>query len=203
LRGSLNVVGRPWKIIRSGFSQVSPSTFSGGGGGVSRLTITHSTLQMQNAHHACIMKGMPQRWLTIFSSPKTGGSSKNDAAPIRNPKVSVTSDASSVPRRQNPPNRNTVVIGGARSAAMTLMASKMLEYRPPSVDHSIARIITTTEAIRAMFTCARSLVCGRIRCTRSTATSVPELLSAADTVLISAASTAAEISLSVRSGPVG
>src|SRR5271154_5006479 len=116
------------KMTEIGFFHVKPSTCSGGGGGVSKLTMTNSTLHRQNTHHACIRNGIPSLWLMIFSVPKTGKSRMNDAAPTRKPKVRVAIDACFVPRRQNTPNKNTVVIGGARSAAITLIASKMLEY---------------------------------------------------------------------------
>src|SRR6266481_8888066 len=115
------------KITARGLSQVRPSILSAGGGGVSRLIRMNIALQMQNTHQACIMKEIPQRWVTIFSVPNTGSSSTKDAAPIKKPVIRVTTEASLVPRRQNTPNRKTVVIGGARSAAITLMASKMLE----------------------------------------------------------------------------
>ncbi len=42
-------------------------------------------------------------------------------------------------------SKNTVVIGGERAAAITLIASKMLENLAPCVDHKIARSITTAE----------------------------------------------------------
>ena len=148
---------------------------------------------MQNTHHACIRNGIPSLWLMIFSVPNVGRSSTNANAPIKNPKMSVARAACLVPRRQKTPKRNTAVIGGARSAAMTLIASKILEYLPPWVDHSIASNMTTTELIRPTETCVRSEVCGRSRLTMSTATSVPELFNAAETALSRAASTAAEI----------
>ncbi len=129
-----------------------------------------------------------------FSVPKTGKSRTKDNAPMTKPNIKVAIDACFVPRRQNTPNRNTVVMGGARSAAITLMASNMLEYLLPCVDHNIASSMTTTELIRPISTCIRSVISGRMRLTMSTATSVPELFTAAETALKSAASTAAEIS---------
>ncbi len=116
-----------------------------------------------------------------------------EAAPSKNPAVSVIIDASLVPRFQKTPNRKTVVMGGARSAAMTLIASKILENLPPWVDQRIASSITMTELARPTCTSAPSVVCGRSRFTMSMATSVPELLIAAEIALISAASTAAAI----------
>jgi hypothetical protein len=60
-----------------------------------------------------------------------------------------------------------------------LTAAKMLEKRPPCVDHKMARIMITMELIRPTATRVASDICGRKRFTISTATSVPELLSAA------------------------
>ncbi len=48
------------KITDNGFAHVRPSTCSGKGAGVSRLTMMKSTLHKQNTHQACIMKEMPR-----------------------------------------------------------------------------------------------------------------------------------------------
>src|SRR5207247_1470701 len=95
--------------------------------------------------------------------------------------------------RQNTPQANTAVTGGARSAAIALIASKILEYLPPCVDQSMASSITTTALIRPILTWDSSVVFGLIRLTISTATRVAELFNAAAIVLISAASNPAEI----------
>src|SRR6516225_10768534 len=124
-------------ITASGFFQVSPSICAAAGAGVIRLTTKYSRLHRQNTHHACIMNGMPSSWLMNFSVPKTGRSRTKDMAPIKKPKIRVARAACLVPRRQKTPHKKTVVIGGARSAAITLIASKMLEYLPPCVDHKM------------------------------------------------------------------
>src|SRR5690242_4845409 len=119
------------KITAMGFFHVKPSICTGSGGGVIKLTKMYRTLHRQNTHHACIRNGIPSVWLMIFSVPNAGRSSTNANAPTKKPKMRVAKAACLAPRRQKTPNRNTAVIGGARSAAMTLIASKMLEYLPP------------------------------------------------------------------------
>src|ERR1019366_2473800 len=59
VRGSGAPVRLAWRITSRGCSQVSPSTFSGAGGGVSRLTTTNTIEQRQKLHQACIRKGIP------------------------------------------------------------------------------------------------------------------------------------------------
>ncbi len=70
--------------------------------------------QIQNIHHACIIKGMPQLSVITLTDPITGKSIKKDTAPRENPAIKVVRAACLVPLRQNIPQRNTVVIGGAR-----------------------------------------------------------------------------------------
>src|SRR6266404_1851835 len=93
------------KMTAPGLVQVSPSVFSGAGGGVSKLTITNKTQQMQKTHHACIMKEIPRPLVMSFSRPTTGRSRMKEAAPNKKPAESVMIDASLVPRFQKTPNR--------------------------------------------------------------------------------------------------
>jgi hypothetical protein len=105
------------------------------GAGVNRLTMTKITLKIQNTYQACIIKEISGPWLISFSVPNTGKSSTNDRAPTRKANIKVTIEASLVPRRQNTPKQNIVVMGGGgRSAAITLIASKssaLMPSRPP------------------------------------------------------------------------
>src|SRR5271170_2267963 len=108
-------------MTASGLLHVSPSRLSSAGGGVNRLTTTKIKLHIQNIHHACIMNEIPRPSLISFVLPNTGRSSTKEATPIRNPVSKVTTEASFVPRRQKTPKRKTVVMGGAKSDAITLM----------------------------------------------------------------------------------
>jgi hypothetical protein len=147
-RGSLAfVIGCP-NITANGLVQVSPLRLSSVGAGVSRLTNRKIRLHMQNIHHACIMNEIPKPSLMSFVFPNTGRSSTKEATPIRNPASKVTTEASFVPRRQKTPKRKTVVMGGARSAAITLMAAKILVNLPPCVDHKTASSMITMELTR-------------------------------------------------------
>src|ERR1700744_2226944 len=131
MRGSLNFRRGVLKRAVKGLCQISPCVFSRRGAGVSKLTATKTMQQIQNIHQACMRNEIPQRSVMILVEPITGRSTKNEAMPMRKPVVKVTTDASFVPLGQKTPKRNTVVMGGARSEAMTLIAAKILEKRPP------------------------------------------------------------------------
>src|SRR5437870_5949755 len=99
--------------------------------------MTNKTEQMQNSQHACSINGIPN--LAVKSlKPKAGKSSTNTTAPRKNPPTKVANDACAVPRRQNTPQRKTVVIGGAKQAIMALSPSKIPPNFSPWVDQRVA-----------------------------------------------------------------
>ena len=65
------------------------------------------------------------------------------------------------------PQMNTVLIGGARTAIMALMPSKIPPNFSPNIDQTVAATITATAVACPIRTSDASEVCGRSRLTIS------------------------------------
>jgi len=120
--------------------------------------------------------------------------------PARSPKIMVESATLSLPRFVRIPITNTLATGGESMESTMEMASNMLSKRPINGDQEMASKMTTRLVIRPARKTFLSGVAGLILFRMSMETNVPTLFSAAEMVLIRAASKAAVIN---PTSPVG